>query len=143
MKLPLDTHALPWWFADDPQLGTQARALIVDPGNEVMVSKASHWEIEVKLRVGKLAADIYEITTAVQRDSFTSLDIAILHLRALSDLPMRHRDPFDHFLVAQAMTEKAIFVSEGRHAAQYPVRVVPCSDTPARRAVAFHPVLMV
>ncbi len=129
MKLLLDTHALLWWLADDPQLGSQARALIADPGNDVLVSKVSLWEIVVKLRVGKLAADIGEITAAIQRDSFTLLDIGIPHLRALSDLPMHHRDPFDHLLIAQAVTEGAMFMTEDRHAALYPVQMITCSAT--------------
>lgn len=131
MKLLLDTHALLWWLADDPQLGTRGRALIADPGNEVIVSKVSLWEIVVKLRVGKLAADIAEITHAVQRDSFTLLDITVPHLRALSDLPMHHRDPFDHLLIAQAIAEAAVFMTEDRHAAAYPVQAIPCSDMAA------------
>ena len=102
--------------------------MIADPGNEVIVSKVSLWEIVVKLRVGKFAADIGEITNAVQRDSFTLLDIAVPHLRALSDLPMRHRDPFDHLLIAQAIIEAATFMSEDRQAALYPVQTMTCSD---------------
>lgn len=128
MRLLLDTHALLWWLADDPQLGQQARALIANPGNDVLVSKVSLWEIVVKLRVGKLSADLAGITDAVQRGGFTLLDIAIPHLRALAGLPMHHRDPFDHLLIAQAVTEDALLVTEDRHAALYPVRTVPCAD---------------
>ena len=128
MKLLLDTHVLLWWLADDPQLGKQARALLADPGNEVIVSKVSLWEIVVKLRVGKLAADIGEIATTIQRDNFTLLDIGIAHLRALEDLPKHHRDPFDHLLIAQAITEAAIFMTDDRQAAAYPVQIITCSD---------------
>ena len=86
------------------------------------------WEIVMKLRVGKLSADLAGITDAVQRGGFTLLDIAIPHLRALAGLPMHHRDPFDHLLIAQAVTEDALLVTEDRHAALYPVRTVPCAD---------------
>jgi PIN domain nuclease of toxin-antitoxin system len=60
------------------------------------------------------------------------LDIRLAHLAVLRDLPKHadHRDPFDHLLVAQAISEDAVFVSEDRHAARYPVRVVTCSDVP-------------
>jgi PIN domain nuclease of toxin-antitoxin system len=128
VKLLLDTHALLWWLADDAQLGQQARALIAAPDNDVLVSKVSLWEIVVKLRVGKLSADLAGITDAVQRGGFTMLDIAIPHLRALAGLPMHHRDPFDHLLIAQAMTEGAALVTEDRHIPLYTVQTVPCAD---------------
>ena len=38
MTFLLDTHALLWWLADDSQLGRQARELVEDPGNDVLVS---------------------------------------------------------------------------------------------------------
>ena len=127
MKFLLDTHALLWWLADDAQLGRQARELVADPGNDVLVSMVSLWEIAVKTRIGKLQADIKEITDAVQQEGFTLLDIGVAHLLTLAGLPMHHRDPFDHLLIAQAITEDATFISEDRNAARYPVRVVACS----------------
>ncbi len=130
MKLLLDTHALLWWLADDAQLGSQARELIEDPANDVLVSVVSLWEIVVKVRVGKLEADIGEVAATVAREGFTLLDISAAHLRTLARLPMHHRDPFDHLLLAQAIEEDATFVSEDRNASRYPVRLVTCSDAP-------------
>ena len=127
MKFLLDTHALLWWLADDSQLGRQARELVEDPGNDVLVSMVSLWEIAVKTRIGKLQADIKEITDAVQQEGFTLLDIGVTHLLTLAGLPMHHRDPFDHLLIAQAITEDATFISEDRNTARYPVRMVTCS----------------
>lgn len=127
MKFLLDTHALLWWLADDDQLGPQARELVADPGNDVLVSMVSLWEIAVKTRIGKLQADIKEIIDAVQREGFTLLDIGVAHLLTLAGLPMHDRDPFDHLLIAQAITEKATFVSEDRNLSRYLVRTVTCS----------------
>ena len=128
MKILLDTHALLWWLADDDRLGTRARALIEDPINDVLVSLASLWEIVVKVRVGKLEADVEEVAAAVDRDGFALLGIGVAHLTALATLPARHRDPFDHLLIAQAIAEDAIFVSDDRHVPYYPVKLAPCSD---------------
>ena len=127
MKFLLDTHALLWWLADDDQLGGAAREVIADPANDILISMVSLWEIAVKVRIGKLQADIEEIINAVQREGFTVLDVGVAHLVALAGLPMHHRDPFDHLLIAQAMTEDATFMSEDRYAARYPVRMVTCS----------------
>lgn len=126
MKLLLDTHALLWWLSDDDRIGPQARALIADPGNDVLVSVVSLWEIVVKVRVGKLEADIREIAGACDRSGLISIAVRLDHLRLLATLPMHHRDPFDHLLIAQAITEDATFVTDDRHVARYPVRAVSC-----------------
>ena len=127
MKFLLDTHALLWWLADDDQLGSGAREAVADPANDILISMVSLWEIVVQVRVGKLQADIEEIIDAVQREGFTVLDVGMAHLVTLAGLPMHHRDPFDHLLIAQAMTEDATFMSEDRNAIRYPVRLVTCS----------------
>lgn len=127
MRLLLDTHALLWWLADDAQLGVQARGLIADPGNDILVSVASLWEIVVKSRVGKLRADFREISWAIDRDGFSNLPVSDAHLAALEKLPLHHRDPFDHLLIAQAITEDAISISENRNVAHDPVRTILCA----------------
>ena len=130
MRLLLDTHALFWWLADDDRLGQRARTLIEDPGNDIIVSVTSFWEIVVKVRVGRLKADIEEIAAAVEREGFALLDLTTAHLVTLTGLPVYHRDPFDHLLIAQAIAESAIFVSEDRNTSKYPVQVISCSDAP-------------
>lgn len=132
MKLLLDTHALLWWLGDDEALGPQARELIGEPDNDVLVSVVSLWEIAVKVRIGKLAVDIENVADAIRRDGIGLLDIRTRHLAALSGLPKHpdHRDPFDHLLIAQAITENATFVSEDRHTPRYTVRFITCSDPP-------------
>ncbi len=56
MILLLDAHAVLWWLADDPALDPVARSAIADPTNDVLVSAASIWEIEIKRALGKLVA---------------------------------------------------------------------------------------
>lgn len=130
MKLLLDTHALLWWLGDDARLSGRARALIADPDNNVVVSAVSLWEIVVKVRVGKLDADILEIVEAIERQHFGVLGIRHAHLTTLAGLPLHadHRDPFDHLLIAQAITERATFVSEDRNVGRYAVEWLRCSD---------------
>jgi PIN domain nuclease of toxin-antitoxin system len=129
VKVLLDTHALLWWLADDDQIGIQARDLIADPGNNILISVASLWEIVVKVRVGKLEADIEEISEAIKLNGFTLLTIDPAHLRTLAGLPMHHRDPFDHLLIAQAIAEEAIFLSEDQNTSKYSIQTIRCSTT--------------
>lgn len=127
MKLLLDTHALLWWLADDNRIGPQARNLIANPGNDVLVSVVSLWEVVVKQRAGKLNADIGSILAAVERNDFSLLAISPAHLLKLAVLPFHHRDPFDHLLIAQAVAEGATFLSKDQNPLRYPVQAVTCS----------------
>ncbi len=128
MKVFLDTHALLWWLSDDQRLGQGARALIADPGNDILASVVSLWEIVVKLRVGKLQADIGAIERAVVQEGFRRLEITPAHLAVLANLPMHHRDPFDHLLIAQALDEDALLVSDDRNMPFYPARLMRCGE---------------
>lgn len=127
MRLLLDTQALLWSVNDSARLGPAARDLIADPGNEVMVSVASLWEIAIKVQTGKLKADVRELSDAIHRNDVALLGISIAHLTALTSLPRHHKDPFDHLLIAQAIAENATLMSEDRWMPSYPVPVVSCS----------------
>jgi PIN domain nuclease of toxin-antitoxin system len=129
VRLLLDTHALLWWLTDDIHLGRHARNLIADPANDVLVSVASLWEIQVKVRVGKLVADMTAILKEIEAQAFELLPISKAHLVHLGTLPAHHKDPFDHLLIAQAIVEEAIFVSDERHIADYAVQAVNCSTS--------------
>lgn len=126
MKLLLDTHALLWWLADDARLGRRARGLIEDAGNTILVSQASFWEIAIKIGIGKLRADIGEVLTAIRERGLDELGLEPSHLTTLAALERRHRDPFDHMLIAQAIVEGATLMSEDRRMREYPVAVVGC-----------------
>lgn len=103
-------------------------SLIGDPENDVLVSVVSLWEITVKLRIGKLDADIEEILAILPSQGFDRLDIKDAHLIALAALPLHHRDPFDHLLMAQAAAEEACFVSQDQNVPLYGIPFVTCAD---------------
>jgi PIN domain nuclease of toxin-antitoxin system len=124
VKLLLDTHVLLWWLADDARLGAQARELIADPGNDVLVSAVSLWEIAVKTRIGKLVASLDDILNVMRESGFIRLGLEDTHLRALMALPLHHRDPFDHLLMAQAMAERAVFCSNDVNVEKYSVETI-------------------
>ena len=127
MRILLDTHALLWWLSDDRRLGKVARSLIEDPANDILVSTVSFWEIVVKARIGKLDAEIGDIIEAVDRQAFEKLDIRTEHLVELSRLAIHHRDPFDHLLIAQSISEKVTFLSEDQHVPAYAISYLTCS----------------
>ena len=110
MILLLDAHAVLWWLADDPTLDAAARSAIRDPTNDVLVSAASIWEIEIKRALGKLIAPS-GLVAAVQATGFDVLPITGPDAERAGMLPAYHRDPFDRMLVAQADRVGAIVVS--------------------------------
>ena len=54
MRVLLDTHSFLWWIMDDARLSLQARAVLRDGRNTLVVSAATGWEIAIKARLGKM-----------------------------------------------------------------------------------------
>jgi len=108
--LLLDAHAVLWWLADDRALDPAARSAIADPTNDVLVSAASIWEIEIKRALGKLDAPA-DLVAAVEEAGFDVLPITGEDAARAGTLPPHHRDPFDRMLIAQADRVGAIVVS--------------------------------
>ena len=114
MKLLLHTHALIWWWKDDPRLSKRAAKAITDEANTVLVSAASAWEIATKHRIGKLPGAkraISEFNRLIDADGFEHLAVSFQHALKAGGLVIEHRDPFDRMLAAQAMIEGATLVT--------------------------------
>lgn len=114
MNLLLDTHALLWWWSDDPRLPASARALIADPAAQVHVSAASAWEIATKHRIGKLpegAEAVAKFQALTLRNGFIHLPIAWQHALRAGAYTATHCDPFDRLLAAQADLERLALVT--------------------------------
>ncbi len=125
MRLLLDTHALLWWLAGDESLSAAARTVIEDEANTIYVSAASAWEITTKHRLGKLPgvqAIAHDLEAAIAGQGFAELPISLRHGQAAGALPGPHRDPFDRMLIAQAMLEDLVLISNEQPFDVYGVR---------------------
>ena len=114
MQLLLDTHALLWWLSGDDALSAAARTAIADEDNGIFISAASILEIATKHRIGKLpgvAAIIADLDRVIADQGFIGLPINLRHGQVAGTLPGPHRDPFDRMLIAQAMLENLVLVS--------------------------------
>ena len=114
MRFLLDTHALLWWWTDDPQLSAEARQLIHDEANIILVSAVSAWEIATKHRLGKLpmaAAALPRFHELIELDAFEHLPVTYLHALRAGSFQVEHRDPFDRMLAAQSALEDARLIS--------------------------------
>lgn len=114
MKCLLDTHAMVWFWLDDPHLSSSALKIIGDPRNSILISPASYWELAIKISLGKYQLPVpYEsfFQEQLSRTDFDVLPIALRHTAALIAMPFHHRDPFDRLIVAQAQVEALPLVS--------------------------------
>lgn len=102
------------------KLRESTRKAIISPKNEVFVSAASLWELQLKVAKGKLVLpDNFSETLAEQE--IRELPIHWTHTRDIARLPSLHGDPFDRLLLAQAASEGLTFVTADRLCLQYPV----------------------
>ncbi|MCX4242710.1 type II toxin-antitoxin system VapC family toxin [Paraliomyxa miuraensis] len=110
MKLLLDTHCWLWMQASPGMFAPAVRAILEDPGHELLLSSASVWEVSIKWSLGKLplpeAPAIY-VPRCLDRQGVRALPIHNAHVLRVSTLPVfpDHRDPFDRLLIAQADVE--------------------------------------
>ncbi len=114
MRLLLDTHSFLWWLGGDQSLSEAARTTIAADDNTIFVSAASAWEIATKHRIGKLpgvAAIVADLDGAVASQGFVGLPISLRHAQVAGALPGPHRDPFDRMLIAQAVVDNLVLIS--------------------------------
>lgn len=125
MRLLLDTHAFIWWFAGDSQLSEIARRAIEVETNEVLISAAAAWEIATKYRLGKLpeAEELAkDISGYMASQNFDAIPITLECAIRAGALPGPLRDPFDRMLIAQAISEGMVLVSNETLFDRYGVR---------------------
>ena len=125
MKHLLDSNTLLWYTLNDPQLSGAAKALILDPTNEILISPASYWEIAIKISIGKLTLhQPYEdfIDVCLNKYGFVVLPVEPKHTGVLTNLPFHHRDPFDRLLIAQAMIEGIPVIGNDHDFDSYPIK---------------------
>jgi len=122
VRLLLDSHVLLWLLAGDPIAPAAARA-VESLDNEVWVSVATIWELEIKQAIGKLELDD-DLVAAALGAGLDLLEIRSEHVVHAARLPMHHRDPFDRLLVAQATLEGAAIVTRDAALRSYQVTLL-------------------
>ncbi len=127
MNLLLDSNILIWFTLTPNRLSPRVTQLIADPNNNLFVSVASIWEIQIKLQTQKLTLNL-PLSTVIQDLQESSdlqiLDITLSHIYALENLPNEHRDPFDRIMLAQATIEQMPFLSADEIFDRYPIERV-------------------
>ena len=92
-------------------------------GDDVWVSAATIWEIEIKRSTNRLLAPANPLQM-VEDSGFERLPITLEHAVAAGRLPLHHRDPFDRMLVAQARLEGLTLMTADATLSAYDVPVI-------------------
>lgn len=114
MRVLVDTHVLIWAELDNGRISSRAQELLESTESEIFVSAASAWELVTKVRLGKLPGAEALVATFPQRIEalgFHKLSVTIEHAQRAGLLDGDHKDPFDRLLVAQALIEEMIILS--------------------------------
>jgi PIN domain nuclease of toxin-antitoxin system len=119
VRLLVDTATFIYAANSPGRLSKRASVLLRNPDNVLEISTISLAEIAIKNSVGKL---IFSEPTV--RHILVELDIRVLpytadHAFRLFTVPLRHRDPFDRQLIAQALSEEIPIVTPAREFKHY------------------------
>ncbi len=125
MRLLLDTHTFIW--AIDERLSADTQAA-VEAADDVSISAATIWEIEIKRALGKVKAP-ERLAELASESGFERIAIDFEHAREAGRLPMLHRDPFDRMLIAQALAEGMTLATADGDIKQYEVPVLDVTRT--------------
>ncbi|MFC0632468.1 type II toxin-antitoxin system VapC family toxin [Brevundimonas balnearis] len=125
MRLLLDTHVVVWAATRPDRLSERARAAIRDVENERLVSAVSIYEIIYKRGVsqglGVLPDDVIQLADPLV---LSWLAVDEHHADRAARLPLRHRDPWDRMIVAQALIDDLTLVTADRALKGYGVPIL-------------------
>ena len=127
MKLLLDTHIFIWWADQPEKLSPAALSALEDEANELLLSVASVWEMQIKIQLGKLklSLPLKELVKNQQETNDIRVSpVALTHVLALDALPFHHKDPFDRLLIAQSIEEDLTLVSADSQFSGYSVKLL-------------------
>ena len=114
MKVLLDTHVFIWLDTQPEKLSNTAMEICQDIDNQLYLSMASVWEMQIKVQLGKLKLKIPladMLTVQQQENDLNVLNIALTRIYQLQALPFHHNDPFDRLIIAQSVLEDMTLIS--------------------------------
>jgi len=114
----LDTNILLWYFWGAKRVDS-VKELISSEIMSIFYSPVSLWEIAIKIKSGKLDINLGQLYAYAKKYNFFELPITGNCLREYMELPNIHKDPFDHMLLAQALTYPMRFITGDSLLADY------------------------
>ena len=114
----IDTNVVIWLSEDKPRVNS-IKSLLLSEKTQVFISSVSWWEIAIKIRAGKLPLNLDQLRTQAANNNYLELPITGEYMKAYLELPKLHNDPFDHMLLAQAITCPMRLITGDSQLAEY------------------------
>ncbi|MDD7985760.1 type II toxin-antitoxin system VapC family toxin [Lentisphaera marina] len=114
MNILLDTHAFIWFGTNRmDKLSELAITSFLDLNNEIYLSKASIWEMAIKINIGKLHLQkpLESLISSAIKNNIKILDIELNYILNYQNLKLHHNDPFDRLIISSASSEKMKIIS--------------------------------
>jgi len=114
MNYLVDTHILLWSFTEPDKLSNIVKSILLNENNKVFYSPVSLWEISIKYGKKKLSLNggtPDDFFSELNDSYFRCKSINTLYLVTNYKLSIHHKDPFDRFLVWEAINSDLILIS--------------------------------
>lgn len=123
MNYLIDTHVFLWVLFDDEKLSDLAQKTLRDAENRVYVSLITYWEISLKYALGKLELQGVlpdELPAYANMLALETLNLSEKDVSTFYQLPRsQHKDPFDRFIVWQAIRHHLTLISKDKSLSAY------------------------
>ncbi len=90
--------------------------------NEVFLSVMSIAELMIKSSIGKINIKFDPLEMA-EKMHVDVLSFSGTHAITLGKLPLHHKDPFNSMIIAQALTNKLVLISDDSKFSQYNIKL--------------------
>jgi PIN domain nuclease of toxin-antitoxin system len=127
VRFLLDTSYLYNLAATEALFSEREEALLDVADAEFFVSAVSIWEMRIKFgaqfRSGarKSPYDPRTVLELLEDEDISFLPLTIAHAAQALEVPLRHKDPFDELLLAQAQAEGLKLLTVDRLLARHPL----------------------
>jgi len=122
----LDTFALICLIGAPDRMLPTARRQLTQSIEPTFFSPINVWEIEIKVKSGKLDRPHVDLIGTATKMGFQELPVSAQHAVVAGQLPLHHKDPFDRMLIAQARCEQLRLVTPDKLLQMYGVQVLLC-----------------
>jgi PIN domain nuclease of toxin-antitoxin system len=122
MNYLVDTHILLWSFLETGKLSQKIKTILLNQNNEIYYSPISLWEISIKYGLKKLS-----LNGGTPDNFFEELNNSFYQCKDINNadvitnykLPLYHKDPFDRFLIWEAIRNDFVLISADKNTDLY------------------------
>ena len=131
MNCLVDTHILLWSFLETDKLSGNIKAILLNEDYKIYYSPISLWEISIKYGLKKLflnGGTPDDFFKELQNSFYRCKEIDTIDMITNYKLPVYHKDPFDRFLIWEAIKSDFILISNDENIGLYKkegLKVIP------------------